>query len=215
MKPFSSWTSLGWTCVLVLGSVFISPRSGLAQTKTDATPAEPSTAIPDYPTDRPGILIEGADWAAIDVAAPSKIRAKGGIAQSLTYGAVRGTGVADYTGEHAAVQVKPARVLICICRLTSIPGDPILVKLHPQKGVRELDGGKLAVFGGKVAEATKSDLIPAEVTHPDKTVWLVQSKEALPAGEYALMLGAQNMAIFPFTISATSSDSSNPTGGSH
>jgi hypothetical protein len=207
VKPLSSWTG-----ALVLGIILISPRFGLGQTKPDAAPAASSTSTLDYPTDRAGVLIKGADWAAMDATMPSKTRAKGGIAQSLSYGAVRGTAVADYNGEHAAVQIKPGRVLICICRLISLPGDPIIVKLHPQKGMRELDGGKLPILGAKMAEAGKSDLVPADVSHPDTTVWLVQSQDALPEGEYALMLGAQNMAVFPFTISAASNDSSNPAG---
>ena len=210
MKPFSISTR-----ALVLGIIFISPRFGLCQNKADAaSPASPSPTA-DYPRDRPGVLIEGADWAAIDAAMPSKTRAKGGLAQSLSYGAVRGTMVADYSGEHAAVQVKPGRVQICICRLISIPGDPIIVRLHPQKGMRELDGGKLPVLGAKMAEAGKSDLMPADVSHPDNTVWLVRSQDVLPEGEYALMLGTQNFAVFPFTVSAASNDSSNPAGGSH
>jgi hypothetical protein len=209
VKPLSSWTG-----AVVLAIILISPQFGLGQTRTDAAPAASPSPTTDYPKDRAGVLIESSDWVPIDATMPSKTRAKGGLAQSLSYGAVRGTMVADYNGEHAAVQVKAGRVLICICRLISLPGDPIIVKLHPQKGMRELDGGKLPILGGKMAEAGKSDLIPVEVSHPDSTVWLVRSQDVLPGGEYALMLGAQNMAVFPFTISAASNDSSNPAGGS-
>jgi hypothetical protein len=210
VKPLSSWTG-----ALVFGIILIAPRFGLGQTRTDAAPAASSSPTADYPKGRAGVLIEGPDWPSISATMPSKTRAKGGIAQSLSYGAVRGTAVADYNGEHAAVQIKPGRVLICICRIVSLPGDPIIVKLHPQKGMRELDGGKLPILGAKMAEAGKSDLIPADVSHPDSTVWLVRSQDALPEGEYALMLGAQNMAVFPFTISAASNDPSTPAGGSH
>jgi hypothetical protein len=146
------------------------------------------------------LLIDGA-WTPIDSANPAKLRAKGAIAQSLSYGAVRGTAVADYTGEHAAIQLKPGKVSICLCRLLSLPGDPAIVRLHPQKGMRELDGGKLAILGAKMAEAGKSDLIPADVTHPESTIWVVRTHDPLPEGEYALMLGTQNMSIFPFTVS--------------
>ena len=204
-----------WSGTLVLGIILISPRFGLCQAKPDPAPAASSSPVVDYPNDRGGVLIEGSDWTPIDASMPAKTRAKGGIAQSLSYGAVRGMAVADYTGEHAAVQIKPGRVLICICRILSLPGDPILVRLHPLKGMRELDGGKLPILGAKMAEAVKSDLIPSDLSHPGSTVWLVRSKDALPEGEYALMLGAQNMAVFPFTISATSSDSSAPNAGSH
>jgi hypothetical protein len=190
------------------------PRIGSAQAKPDAAPAEPSTPAADYPDDRAGVLIHGSDWTVLDSTMPSKTRAKGAIAQSLSYGAVRGTVVADYNGEHAAVQVKPGRVVICVCRVSSLPADPIIVKLHPQKGVRELDGGKLPILGGKIADASKNDLVPVDVSRPANGFWLIRSQEALPEGEYALMFGTQNVAIFPFTISVAANDSSNHASGS-
>jgi hypothetical protein len=195
--------------------LLLAPRPGRCQAKADAAPATPSTDTPDYPDNRAGVLIQGADWAALDSTMPAKTRAKNGIAQSLSYGAVRGTIVADYAGEHAAVQVKPGRVMICVCRLLSIPGDPVIVKLHPQKGgMRELDGGKLPILGGKLADASKNDLIPLTVTHPENGFWVVQSQDALPEGEYALMFGTQNVNIFPFTVSAVPSASASPATGS-
>lgn len=204
---------------LALGLVLASPRFAFAQNKPDAAdsaPTSPSSPDIDYPARRTGVLIQSADdWIALQSTAPTKVRAKGGIAQSLSYGAVRGTGVAEYAGDHAAVQVKPGRTTICFCRIASLPADPLLVKLHPQKGMRELDAGKLPILGAKIAEASKGDLVPADFSHPDSNTWIVRSKEALPEGEYAVMLGAQNMAIFPFTVSAASNDSSNPAAASH
>src|ERR1019366_7313501 len=93
---------------------------------------------------------------------------------------------------------------ICICHFYSIPGAPVLVKLHAKKGSRELDGGRMIVYplvgGSKMADANKSDLIPVDVSHPDSQVWLIRPQSPLQPGEYALMLGTQNLSIFPFTI---------------
>ena len=50
-------------------------------------------------------------------------------------------------------------------------------------------------------------MIAVEVSQPENMVWLVRPLEALPAGEYALMLGTQNMRIFPFTVSSPANDS--------
>ena len=186
---------------IILGFILLSPQFASAQSSPDSSVPAPSNTEMDYPA-RPGVLIQSSDWTPIDVAMPAKTRAKGGVAQSLSYGAVRGTMVADYAGEHAAVQVKPGRVVICLCRVLTVPGDAVIVKLHPLKGgMRELDGGKLAIIGAKMAEASKNDLVPVEVSHPNDAIWLVRSQEALPEGEYALMLGTQNLAIFPFTVS--------------
>jgi hypothetical protein len=52
-----------------------------------------------------------------------------------------------------------------------------------------------------VASSDKSDLIPVEVSHPAENVWLVRPQAPLGSGEYALMLGTQNMNIYPFTAS--------------
>lgn len=71
---------------------------------------------------------------------------------------------------------------------------------HPKENSRELDGGSIPVPGGKIGEAIKRDLIEVEVSRPETAVWLIQPREALPAWEYALMVGTQNMAIFPFTV---------------
>jgi len=112
--------------------------------------------------------------------------------------------VAEYGGEHASTQVETAQPILCLCHFTSLPGAPVLVRLHPKKGVRELDGGRMIVFpvvgNSKMADANKSDLILAEVSRPDPQVWLVRPLTPLDPGEYALMLGTQNMSIFPFTV---------------
>jgi hypothetical protein len=66
-----------------------------------------------------------------------------------------------------------------------------------------------------MSEAKQNDLIAVEVSQPENIVWLVRPLEALPAGEYALMLGTQNMSIFPFTVSPPANDSPSPVPGKH
>jgi hypothetical protein len=167
-----------------------------------AAPAPAFTA--DYPADRAGVLMQGTSWTQIANAMPTRTRTAHGIAASLSYGIVPAKVVADYDGEHAATQVDPGQVTICICHMVAIPGEPVLVRLHPKKGSRELDGGKMIVYpvvgGSKMADANKTDLISVDVVHPDPQIWLVRPQSALPPGEYALMLGTQNIMIFPFTV---------------
>ena len=194
-----------WTAMFVLGVIMFTPRISLAQSAAPGSAAA-SNLSADYPERDAGVLIQGPDWVPITAASPAKVRAKNGIAASFTYSAVRAVVEADYSGEHAAVQVAPGQPTICVCRFSSIPGDPLLVKLHPQKGgMRELDGGKLPFIGGKIAEASKNDMVAADISHPEGTIWLVRPQQSLPPGEYALMLGTQNVIIFPFTVSAAAS----------
>lgn len=177
-----------------------------AQTQSSTNAASQVKLTADYPRDRPGVFIQNVDWLSISAAMPSKTKAKRGWAASLSYGAVPATVVAEYAGLHAQVQIALEQPVICLCHLLSLPGDPVLVKLHPKKESRELDGGRMTVLpivgGSKMADANKSDLIPVDVSQPESMVWLVRPQQALPPGEYALMLGTQNMSIFPFTVSS-------------
>jgi hypothetical protein len=198
---------LSFACALLGGSLLTQPFSR-AQTQT--APVNPrSTSVVSYPADLVGILVQNPDWTEIPGVTPAKTKAKHGIAASLSYGVVPATVVAEYAGLHALTQVKPRQPTFCLCHLISLPGDPIIVRLHAKKQTRELDGGNMIVYpivgGSKQADANKSDLIAVDVSHPDPHVWLVRPQGELEAGEYALMLGTQNMNIFPFTVVAVAS----------
>lgn len=173
----------------------------------DNRQAQASTGVTaDYPMDQAGVLIKGAGWRVIVNQYPTKTRAAHSIAASLSYGIVPVKIVAEYQGEHASTEVETTQPVICICHMLSLPGEPVLVRLHPKKGARELDGGRMIVYpvvgGSKMADANKTDLVVADVSHPDAHVWLIHPQSPLDPGEYALMLGTQNMSIFPFTIRA-------------
>ena len=160
----------------------------------------------DYPQDQAGVLIKGARWTAVKSENPTQTKVGRGWAASLSYGAVPAKILAEYAGEHASTQVETGQPVLCACHFISLPGDPVLVRLHPKKGARELDGGRMVVLpvvgGSKMADANKSDLIPVVVSHSDPQVWLIRPQALLPPGEYALMLGTQNVSIFPFTLVA-------------
>jgi hypothetical protein len=187
-------------CLLLPNVFFLASLSGAPQ---DTSPSAPDRSPDsDYPSNKVGVLIDDSDWDSIQFEAPAKLRLKNGFAPALTYGIAPATGVSEYTGAHSAVTVQPGRPTICVCHLISIPGDPVIVKLHPtNKNVRELDAGKIHI-GGKFAKAESADLVAVDVSHPESTVWLVRPRMSLEAGEYALMLGTQNMAIYSFTMGA-------------
>ena len=165
-----------------------------------------SSFTADYPKNRPGIFIQGPSWVEVHNQMPAKTKVAHGIAASLSYGAVPAKVVSEYDGEHASTQVDTGQITICICHILSLPGAPIIVQLHPKKGARELDGGKMIVYpvvgGSKLADAKKSDLVPVNQARPEDQVWLVRPESALAPGEYALMFGTQNINIYPFTVTA-------------
>ncbi|MDE3200135.1 MAG: hypothetical protein KGN79_04370 [Acidobacteriota bacterium] len=158
----------------------------------------------DIPMDRAGVMLHDKDWHDLRSQYPAKTRMPHSFAASLSYGIVPAKLVADYEGEHAPTQTTEQRPTICICHFASIPGQPVIVRLHIKKSIRELNGGKMIVYpivgGSKMTEAQKSDLIPADVEQQGQQVWLIRPQVALEPGEYALMLGTQNLAIFPFTV---------------
>lgn len=167
-----------------------------------AAPASALTA--DYPTRQPGMFIQSSSWIELPGAMPFKTKTAHGIAAGFSYGLVPAKVVAEYQGDHAVAEVNPGQPVICICHIISLPGQPVIVRLHPKKNARELDGGRMIVYpvtgGSKMADANKSDLIAVDVSQPDPQVWLVRPHEPLGPGEYALMLGTQNINIYPFTV---------------
>jgi hypothetical protein len=160
----------------------------------------------DYPRNRAGVLIGEKQWSDVASQAPSKTKVAHGIAASLSYGLAPAKIVAEYQGQHSSTLTGESQPIICICHISSLPGAPVLVKLHAKKDSRELDGGRMTVYpivgGSKSADANKTDLIAAEVSQPEPQVWLVRPQTPLDPGEYALMLGTQNINIFPFTVAA-------------
>ncbi|MGA3323528.1 MAG: hypothetical protein ABSF45_03590 [Terriglobia bacterium] len=185
--------------VLSLGIIVTSRLPARAQNQAGSAVAASPEVTADYPRDRAGVLIQGSEWMSITVQGPSRTRTKHGLAPAVTYGIASAAVVSEYDGLHAAIKVQPGRPVICVCRMMAPPGGLALVRLHPKKTSRELDGGKLHI-GSKIAEAEQNDLLPINITQPENNVWLVQPQQDLPAGEYALMAGTQNMAIFPFTV---------------
>ncbi|MGA2961490.1 MAG: hypothetical protein ABSD96_07440 [Candidatus Korobacteraceae bacterium] len=188
-----------WALIFMLGCANL----GRAQAVPNASAASQSTFTAEYPK-TPGVFIQSVDWLPMSAARPSKTKAKHAIAASLSYGAVPATVTAEYAGAHAQVQLEAGRPVICLCHLLSLPGTPALVRLHAKKDSRELDGGKMIAYpivgGSKIADANQSDLIAVETTQPESLVWLVRPEQPLAPGEYALMLGTQNMSIFPFAV---------------
>jgi hypothetical protein len=201
------------SCIVYIIGAFVSVLTVVvfAQDKAsqDTTPVTPPTVTADYPHDRAGVLIRNSDWIPIPSEAPAKSHIKHGLAPALTYGIAPAQVVSDYDGLHARVQIEPGRPIICLYHVMFPPGNPALVILHPKKTYRQLDGGKLRLRG-KVAEAEKNDLIPINVSQPENGVWLIQPQQDLAPGEYALMLGTQNLSIFPFTVAAASPTSPTP-----
>lgn len=181
----------------------------MARAQNTDAPA-PATGT-DYPNNV-GILIRDSSWTALTGIPPFKTKVAHGLAASLSYGLAPAKVVAEYQGEHAAIQLTLQQPVICICHIISLPGQPAIVRLQTKKGNRELDGGKLFAvpFKGdaKMADANKSDLMPVDVSQPNPQMWLVRPQVPLEPGEYAVMLGTQNLNIFPFTVVPATPDSS-------
>ena len=192
-------TLLCRVAALALFSLVPSARLAPAQDKpTTASPA-PSNFPAEYPNDGATVLVENSGWVDLSEEFPSNIRTKRGLVGSLTYGAIPASVIVEYQGQHAQLQIETRRPIFSICDVPSFAGGPVLVKLHPKKDLRELDGGRLPVLGAKIAEAKQSDQVQTEAVQPEKACWLMRPREDLSAGEYALLLGTQNMIIFSFT----------------
>lgn len=157
-----------------------------------------------YPSGSPGIYVQDAgNWRALTVATPTKVKAKHGFFSSMTYGAVAAPVVAVYTGEHAAAQVQAKRPMICVYHMITTDA-PVLVRLQEKKKTRELDSGHVrATLTGSSHEA-KADaniVVPTMTLPSHSEAILLQPNADLAPGEYAVMFGVRNLAIFDFGVS--------------
>jgi hypothetical protein len=192
-------TLLRWAAGLVLLSFVPPTRLAPAQDKPGTASSTPSNFPAEYPNDGASVLVDSG-WVALSQEVPSKIRTKRGLVSSLTYGVVPGAIIAEYPGQHAELQIETRSLVFSICNVPAISSAPVLVRLHPKKDSRELDAGKLPALGAKIAEAKQSDVVPTEVVQPENACWLLRPLRDLTAGEYAVMLGTQNLSIFALTI---------------
>ena len=199
-------TLLRSAAALALFYVLPSAQLATAQNKQSTASPTSSNFPADYPNDGVSVLVENSGWVDLSEEFPSNVRTKRGLAASLTYGAISASVIVEYQGQHAQLQIETRRPVVSLCNVPSLAGGPVLVKLHPKKDSRELDGGRLPIFGAKIAEAKQSDQVPTEAVQPEKACWLLRPREDLPAGEYALLLGSKDIVIFSFTTA-------NPPGG--
>ena len=184
---------------VLLAASLASTSFNTAQQKSEPAPFGVTA---DYPSDEGGILIQNGDWLPLDPEPPLKTRVKHGAAASLSYGAVPSTLLTEYAGSHSKTEVPLTKPVICICHFPALPGNLVLVRLHsdPKHDTRILDGGRMPVIGAKVMEAKDSDVFPVDLLRPEKDVWLIRPTQKLPEGEYAVMFGVQNLAIFTFSV---------------
>lgn len=195
---------------LLMFSAVVLPIRAQNQSSASAAVAQADSnqISADYPRNRAGVLIGDKHWTEVASQTPFKTKVAHSIAAGFSYGLVPAKIVAEYQGEHSSTLTGETQPIICVCHFNSLPGSPVLVKLHAKKDARELDGGRMTVYpivgGSKLADANKTDLVAADVSQPEPQVWLIRPQTPLDPGEYALMLGTQNIIIFPFTVETAS-----------
>jgi hypothetical protein len=156
------------------------------------------------PSGKPGVYVQGASgWHLLSQASPSKMKAKHAYLSSLTYGAVGVPMVVEYAGAHSQVEVHTAQA-ICVSHILS-PNVPMIIRLNVKKKIRELDSGTVhaSLTGGlKQGQAETSSIVATSTDNSDPGVIVLRPTTSLPAGEYAVMFGAQNLAILDFGVIA-------------
>src|SRR5260370_22480792 len=166
-------TLLRCVVALILFSLLPSAQLAPAQDKPGTASPAPSNFPAEYPNDGASVLVDSG-WVALSQELPFKTRTKWGLISSLTYGVVPGAIIAEYRGQHAELQIETRRPVFSICNVPSFPGAPVLVKLHPNKDLRELDAGRLPVLGAKIGEAKQSGQVPPDALHQEIAYWLLR-----------------------------------------
>ncbi|HEX4021603.1 MAG TPA: hypothetical protein VHX63_10690 [Acidobacteriaceae bacterium] len=84
------------------------------------------------------------------------------------------------------------------------PSAPLLVRLKEKKQTRELDSGSIRavplVGSTREAQANASSIVPTTTIHSENYLVLFQPQADLAPGEYAVMFGANDLAILDFGV---------------
>lgn len=160
-----------------------------------------------YPSGDPGVYMQDATgWHLLSQNTSFKAKVKHGVLSGLTYGAVAAPMVVEYAGAHATVQAHTAKPRICVYHLLT-SGQPLLVHLSQKKQKRDLDSGTMHVLpivgASHQVGANAGSLVAITTQSNDACKILMQPTSDLADGEYAVMFGAQNVAIFDFGVSTT------------
>lgn len=177
--------------------------AGVSRAQQPNAPAAPVTNCPSQP---PGVYIKGGtEWSPLSATNPSRMKAKHAFLSSVTEGAVAAPMVVEYANPHAAVDVHTDQPTICVSHLmTSAP--PMLIRLNVKKKIRELDSGSVRAipFGdtSRQGHAVAGSIVPTTTEKPEYGIVLLQPQTKMDAGEYAVMFGADNLAVFDFGVDA-------------
>jgi hypothetical protein len=133
------------------------------------------------------------------------MKAKHAFLSSVTEGAVAAPMVVEYANPHAAVDAHTSRPTICVSHLmTTDP--PMLVRLDVKKKLRELDSGSVRAIpfadASQQGHAQASSVVPTTTQKPEYGIVLLSPQTNMDPGEYAVMFGAANLAIFDFGVDA-------------
>ena len=171
-----------------------------APNRPKVKPPTPSHLIADYPDDVSSVLIESPEWTEIDEVMPSDKGARHALAAALSSGLIPAHTVAQFDGQHAGLQLASQWPFYAFVERNLFP------LLHcPSDFTRRMESRTPRWPAARSRrpnnESQPSDIIPADLFRAEKDVWLIQHKNALQPGEYALMIANDAVDIFPFTIS--------------
>lgn len=164
-----------------------------------------TSSIDSCPNDQPGIYVKDATgWQKLAPIQPAKMKAKHAFLSSMSYGAVAAPMVVEYAEAHAQIQIHAMRPFVCVSHVM-FSGSPLLVRLEVKKKTRELDSGSVRAIpfanDSRQGQASANSVVPTTTSTEDgKTI--LEPQIDLSAGEYAVMFGAQNLAIFDFGANA-------------
>jgi hypothetical protein len=177
-------------------------------------PQETSQDFPiACPQDQTGVLINDGQWQDLELETPQENRVKHGVIAAMTDGAVPAETISEYAGLHSATEVHLPRPVVCVRLSTALRQNPLLVRLHPdpKHDLRSLDTGRMPPVGAKILEVKNSDVITTVLARPDRQTWLLRPTQELPAGEYAIVVGRQNLTIFTFSVGKIPAAKNSPT----
>jgi len=167
--------------------------------------SSPGSVPGPLPGSAPESAPEPESWIRLDSIQPSNVKAERSTLSMLA-GATQQPTLAEYIGAQAQFRTADRQPVLCVNRVETA-ADPVLVRLKSKKdkNVRDLDIGAVRatlMVGASLAQAGNSDVVPMNEAPRGDGCDLLQPARALPLGEYGIIFGPDDLAVYAFGVQA-------------
>jgi hypothetical protein len=143
-------------------------------------------APPSCPSANGAYYLQGTEWTPMDPSHSIGFKTTNVAGAAFSYGAAKAQIKAQFRDRESPYQLKSNALTICLVGVTDSGRDITLARFQEEKDRREISMASYRMWTGVNAQMDPKVLVPVSVEKKGDKLYLVTSKDPLPAGEFIL-----------------------------